>query len=47
MRYAVAHGADRATWNKAQLVRIPDGLRANGVRQIAYYLNPKEAVRCE
>lgn len=47
IRYAVAHGADRATWNKAQLVRIPDGLRANGARQIAYYLNPKEAVRCE
>jgi hypothetical protein len=45
MRYAVGLGADRATWNKAQLVRIPDGLRPNGARQICYYLNPREAVK--
>jgi hypothetical protein len=44
MGYAVAHGADWATWNKAQLVRIPDGLRDNGMRQTAYYLDPDEAV---
>jgi len=44
MRYAVSLGADRATWNKAQLVRIPDGRRANGVRQTSHYLNPEEAV---
>jgi hypothetical protein len=44
MRHAVSRGADRATWNKAQFVRIPDGLRDGGVRQTNYYLNPKEAV---
>jgi hypothetical protein len=45
MGCAVGFGADRATWNKAQLVRIPDGLRQNGVRQICYYLDPREAVK--
>jgi hypothetical protein len=45
MRYAVSLGADPATWNKAQLVRIPDGLRPGGVPQTGYYLNPQEAVR--
>jgi hypothetical protein len=45
MRYAVSLGADRATWNEAQLVRIPDGLRANGPRQTCYYLDPEEAVK--
>jgi hypothetical protein len=44
MRGAVSLGADKATWNPAQFVRIPDGLRASGVRQTAYYLNPAEAV---
>ena len=44
MEYAVSLGADRATWNKAQLVRIPDGHRASGVRQTAYYFDPAEAV---
>ena len=44
MDYAVAHGADRATWNKAQLVRIPDGHRHTGVRQSSHYLDPQEAV---
>jgi hypothetical protein len=43
MGHASSLGADRATWNKAQLVRIPDGLRPGGVRQTSYYLNPREA----
>jgi hypothetical protein len=45
IRYAVLLGADRATWNRAQLVRIPDGQRATGERQTCYYLDPKEAVQ--
>lgn len=45
MQRAVALGADRATWNKSQFVRIPDGSRANGSRQTAYYLDAKEAVQ--
>jgi hypothetical protein len=45
MRCAVSLGADRATWNRAQLVRIPDGQRATGERQTCYYLDPKEAVQ--
>ena len=44
MRLAVSLGADKTTWTKSQLVRIPDGLRENGVRQVCYYLDPKEAV---
>jgi hypothetical protein len=45
MNYAVSCGADPATWVKSQFVRIPDGLRDNGVRQTAYFLDPGEAVR--
>jgi hypothetical protein len=45
MRRAVSLGADRATWLKSQLVRIPDGQRPNGVRQTCYYLDPKEAIK--
>jgi hypothetical protein len=45
MRYAVSLGADRATWTRSQLVRIPDGLRPNGARQTCHYLNPEEAVK--
>jgi hypothetical protein len=45
MEYAVARGADRATWNKAQFVRIPDGLRQPHIRQTCYYLDPEQAVR--
>jgi hypothetical protein len=44
MNRAVELGADRATWSKAQLVRIPDGQRASGVRQVAYYFDPAKAV---
>ncbi len=38
--YAVTLGADPATWTRSQFVRMPDGLRDNGKRQTAYYLNP-------
>jgi hypothetical protein len=44
MRYAVALGADPATWTRCQFVRMPDGLRrrpnAFGVRQPVFYFNP-------
>jgi hypothetical protein len=45
MNYAVSIGADRATWNRAQLVRIPDGQRPTGERQTSFFLDPGEAVR--
>jgi hypothetical protein len=40
-RSAVALGADRATWTRCQLVRMPDGLRDNGTRQTVYFFNPE------
>jgi hypothetical protein len=40
MRYCVSLGADRATWSRSQFVRMPDGLRDNGKRQVVYYFNP-------
>jgi len=40
MRYAVSLGADRATWTRSQLVRMPDGTRDNGNRQRVVYFNP-------
>jgi hypothetical protein len=40
-RYAVALGADRATWTRSQFVRMPDGQRANGRRQTIFFLNFK------
>lgn len=41
MRYAVALGADRATWTRSQFVRMPDGTRDNGERQTVYFFNPE------
>lgn|ERR1700682_1531770 len=41
MRYAVSLGADRATWTRSQLVRMPDGTRENGKRQTVYFSNPE------
>ncbi len=41
MRYAVQLGADKATWNRSQFVRMPDGLRDNGKRQSVYFFNPE------
>jgi hypothetical protein len=40
MRFAVSVGADPATWNQIQLVRMPDGVRKNGKRQRVLYFNP-------
>lgn len=40
MRYAVSLGADPSTWTACQLVRMPDGLRENRIRQRVCYLNP-------
>lgn len=40
MQYAVAHGADKKTWTKNQLVRLPGGLRDNGKRQRILFWNP-------
>lgn len=45
MRRAVLLGADRATWNASQFVRIPDGLRKDAARQSCFYLDPRKAVR--
>lgn len=45
MNYAVSLGADRATWTRSQFVRMPDGTRENGKRQVCYYLDPAEAVK--
>ena len=47
MDYAVGLGADHATWLRSQFVRLPDGLRENGRRQVTYYLDPKKAVKDE
>jgi hypothetical protein len=41
MRYCVSLGADPATWCRSQFVRMPDGLRDNGKRQVVYYFNPE------
>ena len=41
MRYCVSLGADRATWTRSQFVRMPDGTRENGKRQVVYYFNPE------
>jgi len=40
-QYAVSLGADRANWTPSQFARMPDGLRENGNRQTAYFLNPE------
>jgi len=44
MEYAVERGADDITWTRSQFVRIPDGWRNTGVRQTAYYFDPRKAV---
>ena len=41
MRYAVSLGACHSTWSRSQFVRMPDGLRDNGKRQVVYYFNPE------
>jgi hypothetical protein len=44
MRLAYSLGADRVTWTRSQFVRLPDGRRQNGVRQVTYYFDPRNAV---
>lgn len=39
-QYAVSLGADPATWTPCQFVRMPEGRRDNGVRQVTWFLNP-------
>lgn len=41
MNYAVSIGADRATWTPLQFVRMPDGVREGGARQLVHYFNPE------
>ena len=41
MKYAVALGADRATWTRSQFVRMPDGRRDDGSRQTIFYFHPR------
>jgi hypothetical protein len=40
VQYAVSLGADRATWTRSQFVRMPDGTREGGNRQVVYYFAP-------
>lgn len=40
-RYAVALGADPATWTRCQFVRMPGGTRDNGKQQRVLYFNPE------
>lgn len=40
MARAVRLGADKATWTRCQLVRMPDGTRENGNRQRVHYFAP-------
>jgi len=40
MEYSHALGADPATWNRHQFVRMPDGVRDNGKRQAVYFFSP-------
>jgi hypothetical protein len=44
MRYAVHLGACTSTWCRSQFVRLPDGTRDNGKRQVVYFFNP-EAIK--
>jgi hypothetical protein len=44
MRLAHQLGADHVTWCRSQFVRLPDGRRQNGVRQLIYYFDPSKAV---
>jgi hypothetical protein len=38
---AVSLGADPATWTRSQFVRMPDGTRGDGRRQVVYYFNSR------
>jgi len=41
MNRAVRLGADRATWTKCQLVRMPNGTREDGKRQQVHFFAPE------
>ena len=41
MRYCVSLGANRSTLTRSQFVRMPDGTRDNGKRQVVYYFDPE------
>jgi hypothetical protein len=41
MEYAVSLGADHTTWPRSQFVRLPDGTRDSGKRQVVHYLDPQ------
>jgi hypothetical protein len=45
MNYAVSIGADRATWTRSQLVRMPGGVRECGKRQAVLFFNPEVLTR--
>lgn len=45
--YAVAIGADSATWTRSQFVRMPDGKRDNGNRQTVLYFDINAAKRAD
>ena len=38
-RYAVSLGADSATWTRSQFIRMPDGKRDDGCKQVTYFVN--------
>jgi len=40
MAYAISLGADPATWNRCQLVRLPGGQRSPGIRQEVFFFAP-------
>ena len=40
MEHAVRLGADPATWTRCQAVRLPGGVRSNGVAQAIRFFNP-------
>jgi len=40
MRWACLYGADKATWTRCQLVRMPCGTRDDGRPQSVHYFNP-------
>ena len=41
MRSAAELGADTATFNRSQFVRMPDGKRESGQRQTVFFFNPE------
>jgi hypothetical protein len=42
MRYAVSLGACRGPWTRSQFVRMPDGTRETGERQVVYFFDPQK-----